>query len=142
MTEITNSSRTTRLPHEQLATSGFTLLTVSRPGYDSTPVTVGRSAQEAADALVALLDELEIETVSVIGISAGGPTALALAKRHPARVRSVLLEAAITLPWDEAVKRPARLLFGRHLIWFGRSADRVRDKRLSFLRGTVEEQVS
>jgi hypothetical protein len=53
-------SRDTRLSHEKLASAGFTLLTPSRPGYDTTPAAVGRTAQDAADALAALLDTLAI----------------------------------------------------------------------------------
>ena len=43
---------------ERLAGEGFSVLTPSRPGYDDTPSSVGRTAEEAADALAALLDAL------------------------------------------------------------------------------------
>src|SRR5215212_11086124 len=76
-------SRNTRLSHEKLVLDHFAVLTPSRPGYDSTPAEVGRTAQAAADALVALLDTLAIPAVSVIGISAGGPTAIAFAQQYP-----------------------------------------------------------
>jgi pimeloyl-ACP methyl ester carboxylesterase len=112
-------SRDTRLSHERLAQVGFTVLTPSRPGYDDTPASVGRSAQTAADALAGLLDSLGIAQVSTIGISAAGPTALAFAQRHPQRARGVILESAVTTAWDETVKRGARLVFGRveRLTW-------------------------
>jgi pimeloyl-ACP methyl ester carboxylesterase len=112
-------SRDTRLSHERLTHVGFTVLTPSRPGYDDTPATVGRSAQAAADAMAALLDRLGIAQVSAIGISAAGPTALAFAQRHPERTRGAILESAVTTPWDETVKRGARLAFGRmeRLTW-------------------------
>ena len=74
-------SRETRLSHEKLSEHGFSVLTPSRPGYDSTPAEVGKSAQAAADALAALLDTLQISTVDVIGISAAGPTALAFVQQ-------------------------------------------------------------
>jgi pimeloyl-ACP methyl ester carboxylesterase len=61
-------SRDSRLSHEQLTREGFSVLTPSRPGYDATPRDVGRTAQEAADALAALLDALHIPVVDVIGI--------------------------------------------------------------------------
>jgi len=106
-------SRDTRLSHERLAQHGFSILTPSRPGYDSTPSSVGKSAQAAADALAALLDSLQISAVDVIGISAAGPTALAFAQRHPSRTRKLVLESAVTTDWDEKTKRRSRLGFGR-----------------------------
>src|SRR5215475_14558096 len=78
-------SRETRLSHEKLIEHGFSVPTPSRPGYDSTPSEVGKSAQAAADALAALLDMLHIATADVIGISAAGLTALAFAQQHPSR---------------------------------------------------------
>ena len=108
-------SRESRLSHERLIEHGFSVLTPSRPGYDSTPSEVGRTAQEAADALAALMDMLQIPVADVIGISASGPTALALALRHPSRIRKLVMESTVTTVWpdDQEVKRGARLLFGR-----------------------------
>lgn len=108
-------SRESRLSHERLTEHGFSVLTPSRPGYDSTPSEVGRTAQEAADALALLLDMLQIPTADVIGISASGPTALAFALRHPSRTRKLLMESTVTTVWpeDTKTKRRARLLFGR-----------------------------
>lgn len=108
-------SRESRLSHERLIEHGFSVLTPSRPGYDSTPSEVGRTAQEAADALAALMDMLQIPVADVIGISASGPTALALALRHSSRIRKLVMESTVTTAWpdDQEVKRGARLLFGR-----------------------------
>ena len=106
-------SRDTRLSHERLIAHGFSVLTPSRPGYDSTPSSTGRTAQAAADALATLLDTLKITAVDVIGISAAGPTALAFAQRHPGRIRKLILESAMTTDWDEQTKRRSRLGFGR-----------------------------
>ena len=105
-------SRESRLSHEKLAEHGFSILTPSRPGYDSTPSEVGKSAQAAADALAALLDTLQISTVDVIGISAAGPTALAFVQQHPSRVRKLILESAVATDWDEQTKRRTRIGFG------------------------------
>src|SRR3970040_928827 len=92
-------SRASRLSHEHLTEHGFSVLTPSRPGYDDTPANVGKTAQAAADALAALLDTLQIPMADVIGISAAGPTALAFAQRHPGKIRKLILESAVTLPW-------------------------------------------
>ncbi len=106
-------SRETRLSHEKLTEHGFSVLTPSRPGYDSTPSEVGTTAQAAADAIAALLDTLQISVVDVIGISAAGPTALAFVQQHPGRVHKVVLESAVATDWDDQTKRRSRIGFGR-----------------------------
>jgi pimeloyl-ACP methyl ester carboxylesterase len=105
-------SRDTRLSHEKLTEHGFSVLTPSRPGYDSTPSDVGKSAQAAADALAALLDTLQISVVDIIGISAAGPTALAFVQQYPNRVHKLILESAVATDWDGRIKRVARIGFG------------------------------
>jgi pimeloyl-ACP methyl ester carboxylesterase len=75
---------------------GYQLIIPSRPGYGRTPSSTGKRAEAFADALVSLLDHLQLDQVIVVGISAGGPTALQLAGRHPARVSKVMLQNAAT----------------------------------------------
>jgi pimeloyl-ACP methyl ester carboxylesterase len=106
-------SRDTRLSHEKLALHGYSVLTPSRPGYDSTPSSIGRTAQEAADALAELITELQVPIVDVIGISAAGPTALAFAQHHPEKLRKLILESAVTTRWGDEIKILSRLGFGR-----------------------------
>ena len=106
-------SRETRLSHERLIEHGFSVLTPSRPGYDSTASEVGTTAQAAADAIAALLDTLQISVVDMIGISAAGPTALAFVQQHPGRVRKLVLESAVATDWEEQIKRRSRIGFGR-----------------------------
>jgi len=105
-------SRDTRLSHEKLALHGYSVLTPSRPGYDSTPSSIGRTAQEAADALAELITELQVPIVDVIGISAAGPTALAFAQHHPEKLRKLILESAVTTRWGDEIKILSRLGFG------------------------------
>jgi pimeloyl-ACP methyl ester carboxylesterase len=59
---------------DPLMEAGFNVLTPSRPGYGRTPLKVGLSAAQAAEALVTYLDSLQIPSCAVIGISGGGPT--------------------------------------------------------------------
>ncbi|HEY7417480.1 MAG TPA: alpha/beta hydrolase [Ktedonobacteraceae bacterium] len=75
---------------------GYQLIVPSRPGYGKTPSSTGKRAEAFADALVSLLDHLQLDRVIVVGISAGGPTALQLAGRHPERVSKVILQNAAT----------------------------------------------
>lgn len=107
-----------------LLAAGFSLLIPSRPGYGQTPMTVGPTAVAAADAMIGLLDALQIEQVAVIAISAGGPTGLHLAARHPQRVTHLILESAVTKRWltpADPLYRMARRLFNPRMekyTWF------------------------
>lgn len=90
---------------EAINAGGLRLLRVSRPGYLRTPIEVGRTPAEQADAYVALLDELGIDRVAVMGISGGGPSGLELAARHPDRVWALvhLMGVSATMPpFDES----------------------------------------
>jgi pimeloyl-ACP methyl ester carboxylesterase len=71
--------------------NNFKIIAPSRPGYLGTPLDSGRTPEEQADALAALLDALQISRIPVIGASAGGPSSYLLAARHPDKV-SCLLE--------------------------------------------------
>src|SRR6266516_460086 len=75
---------------------GYQLIIPSRPGYGNTPSSTGRTAEAFADALIALLDQLQLEQLIVLGISAGGCTALQLAGRAPSRVSKLILQNAVT----------------------------------------------
>ncbi len=79
-----------------LLAAGFSILTPSRPGYGGTPLSVGKTAPEAADAMAALMDTLGISSAKVIAESCGGPTAIYLAARHHECVRGLILEEAVS----------------------------------------------
>ncbi len=81
-----------------LVESGFRVLTPSRPGYGRTPLECGRSAAQAAEALVGMLDSLGIQKCSLLAISGGGPTGIALAAGFPQRFERLVLAAAISRP--------------------------------------------
>lgn len=72
------------------------VIAVSRPGYLGTPLSVGASPEEQADLYAVLLDKLGIESVAVAAVSAGGPSALQFAIRHPARCRALILVSTCT----------------------------------------------
>jgi pimeloyl-ACP methyl ester carboxylesterase len=81
---------------ERLAEEGLDSIVFSRPGYLGTPLSVGRTFAEQADAAMALLDCLRIDTAAVVGISGGGPVALQIALRHPQRTTGLAMIAAVT----------------------------------------------
>ena len=75
----------------------FKFISVSRPGYLRTPLDVGRTYEEQADAFAALLDALNIQQAAIIGVSSGGPAALQFALRHPGRCWGLVMMAAMSL---------------------------------------------
>jgi pimeloyl-ACP methyl ester carboxylesterase len=74
----------------------FRYIIPSRPGYLRTPLSVGKTPKEQAEAFAALLDSLKIDNVAVIGGSGGGPSAIEFAALYPERCVALVLEAAIT----------------------------------------------
>jgi pimeloyl-ACP methyl ester carboxylesterase len=82
--------------NEALLAAGFSILTPSRPGYGKTPLSLGKTAPEAAEAIVGLMDRLGISNANVIAESSGGLTAIYLAARHPEQVRKLVLEEAVS----------------------------------------------
>jgi pimeloyl-ACP methyl ester carboxylesterase len=98
---------------EPFTQAGLGSIAVSRPGYLRTPISVGRSAAEQADALTAVLDALQIEKVAVQGVSGGGPSANQFAARHPDRCMALFLTCAVSaaypivIPgWSKIVMTP------------------------------------
>ncbi|GAA3293567.1 alpha/beta hydrolase [Dactylosporangium vinaceum] len=91
------------LGEESFAAAGWSVLAPSRPGYGRTALPGDGSLVRYTDAVRALCDELGIARVAaVVGISGGGPAAIALAARHPDLVqRLVLISAVGPLPWPD-----------------------------------------
>lgn len=126
---------------ETVYDDNFTYIVPSRPGYLRTPLDSGRTPAEQADAFAALLDELQVDQVTVFGGSGGGPSALEFARRHSDRTISLVLYAPVsqTLDWAAAGLPPPSSLematdtmFGigflewaytRPLIWFPEKMD-------------------
>jgi 2-hydroxy-6-oxonona-2,4-dienedioate hydrolase len=84
-----------------LAERGFRVIAMSRFGYLRTPLRAESSAAAQADAHACLLDALEIPRAAVLGGSAGSPSSVQLALRHPERVSAlVLVVPALFVPRD------------------------------------------
>ena len=82
-----------------LVEEGYSILTVSRPGYLQTPFQA-LSYEQQADQYIELLDKLKIKKVVPIGASAGGPLALNLANKYPDRTQALIMEAGISTVYD------------------------------------------
>jgi pimeloyl-ACP methyl ester carboxylesterase len=75
---------------------GFRVVAVSRPGYLGTPQASGSTPEEQADLFAALLDALDIEKAFAVAVSAGGPSAIQFALRHPGRCKGLILVSCCT----------------------------------------------
>jgi pimeloyl-ACP methyl ester carboxylesterase len=75
---------------EELAEKGYQAIWYHRRGYNGKPTGPADVPEQARD-IVKILDELEISKAHVVGHSAGGLYALALAMEAPDRLSSVVL---------------------------------------------------
>jgi pimeloyl-ACP methyl ester carboxylesterase len=110
-----------------LCDDGFRVLSPSRPGYPGTPLTSGRTVEEQADLLAALLDTLHIDRVGLFAASAGAPVAYAFAARHPDRVWALVSVAGVSLPnpnWRPST--PVRRFFVNKVV-----------QKIAYLTGSV-----
>ena len=91
-----------------LAQRGIHVIAMSRFGYLRTPMPADASAAAQADAHVCLLDALGIRRAAVMGGSAGAPSALQMALRHPDRVSALILLVPLAYkPPTQADSAPA-----------------------------------
>jgi 2-hydroxy-6-oxonona-2,4-dienedioate hydrolase len=113
-----------------LVQQGVRVIAMSRFGYLRTSRPADASPEAQADAHVCLLDALGIPTAAVMGVSAGGPSAMQTAIRHPDRVSALVLVVPIAYkPGTVADSAPPvsdekdalllRLLGSDFLFWTG-----------------------
>jgi 2-hydroxy-6-oxonona-2,4-dienedioate hydrolase len=134
-----------------LTQHGVRVIAMSRFGYLRTPRPVDASPEAQADAHVCLLDALGIQRAAVMGVSAGGPSAMQTAIRHPDRVSALALVVPIAWkPGDVAAtaapisdRKDAlllRLLGSDFLFWAGLRL--ARDQLVRHVLATPPEQVA
>lgn len=134
-----------------LAEHGIRVIAMSRFGYLRTPMPADASPAAQADAHVCLLDALGIRQAGVLGLSAGGPSAMQTAIRHPDRVSALVLvvpiaykpgtladSATLMPPWAE--KMLMRLIGSDFLFWAGLQV--ARDQVIRYVLATPPEQVA
>lgn len=108
-----SNSRET-LWHKGFDKTRFLLVTPSRPGYGKTPLATFSQPKEAAALVASMLEKLGLEKAIVVGISAGGLTAIELAARFPEKVEKLILLSAVTRKWlspEEDMYRKGKKLF-------------------------------
>lgn len=94
---------------------GLHIIAMSRFGYLRTPLPAEASAAAQGDAHACLLDALKVRRAAIVGASAGAPSALQFALRHPQRCSAlVLLVPAVYVPRagnEPSLRTPAATRF-------------------------------
>jgi len=134
-----------------LAQQGIRVIAMSRFGYLRTPMPADASPAAQADAHVCLLDALGIRQAGVVGGSAGAPSAMQMAIRHPDRVSALVLLVPLAYkpgavadsapplsPWAE--KLQLRLIGSDFVFWTALHV--ARDQVLKVVLATPPEQVT
>lgn len=100
--------------YNALVEQGFSIITPSRAGYGNTSKEIGEDLSTACRYYLQLLNELKITKVHVLAVSAGGPTGLYFASKYPDRVKSIILQCAVTKRWlttEDKEYKAAQILF-------------------------------
>jgi pimeloyl-ACP methyl ester carboxylesterase len=114
----TPGSRLSRHPDESLVrAAGVRLITVDRPGYGLSDPRPGRRLLDWPADVAALAGALRLERFALVGVSGGGPHALACAYASGERVTAVALIGGAG-PMDDAAAR-------RRMMWVNRVALRL-----------------
>ena len=118
----------------------FRTLVVDQPGYGKSdkPEVKGNYFTFAADALAALLDELGIGRVHLVGNSLGGGTAVRFALSNPGRAGRLVLMGPGGLSLNVFAPDPTEGV--RRLAEFGAPPGPSREKMAAFLRTLVFDQ--
>jgi pimeloyl-ACP methyl ester carboxylesterase len=134
-----------------LAEQGVHVIAVSRFGYLRTPRPADASPPAQADAHVCVLDALGLPRAAVLGGSAGAPSALQAAIRHPDRVSALVLLVPIAYkpgsvadsapPYSDAFDAVLVRLLGSDVLFWS-ALHVARDAVVRHVLATPPEQVA
>jgi pimeloyl-ACP methyl ester carboxylesterase len=97
---------------------GFRVIAPSRFGYLGSSLPPGGMPADQADADALLLDALGIDRAAMVGFSAGGPSVIQFALRHPDRTSGLILFGSALPGKAGRPPRPvAQLLFTDPVFW-------------------------
>ncbi|MFX3636983.1 MAG: alpha/beta fold hydrolase [Candidatus Pristimantibacillus sp.] len=102
------------LGYREFTERGYSIITPSRPGYGNTSKEAGANITVACEAYCELLDYLNISQVHIVAVSAGGPSGIHFAAGYPHRVKSLILESAVSHTWltpNDRAYKAAQFMF-------------------------------
>jgi pimeloyl-ACP methyl ester carboxylesterase len=122
-----SSRREARLMHVDAVAAGARIIAPDRPGYGDSDDAPGRTMADWAEDCVALIEGLALKRFAIIGVSGGGPYALACARHLPERLPDQLGASTLVCPLgaiyrDDLLSQMnpaarASLLIGRQPAW-------------------------
>jgi pimeloyl-ACP methyl ester carboxylesterase len=83
------------LLHDEAARQGIRVIAADRPGFGASDSLAQRRLSDWAEDIATLADALSIDQMGIIGLSGGGPYALACAHRLPHRISTVSLVCSL-----------------------------------------------
>ncbi len=91
----------------------FRLITPSRPGYGNTPLDNHKKPDEASKLMISLINLFDFDKIIIVGISAGGLTAISIASALGKKVDRLVLISAVSKKW--LTKKNSRFLISKLL---------------------------
>jgi pimeloyl-ACP methyl ester carboxylesterase len=121
--------------------AAFRYIFVSRFGYLRSPLPGDGSPEAQADLYASLLDSLAIPEAAILGVSAGGPSALQFAIRHPQRCSALVLLVPATFAPGGAGIHPSSAGLTRFLADTILTSDFAFWLMIHLARGTIIENI-
>jgi pimeloyl-ACP methyl ester carboxylesterase len=111
---------------QTIGSSAYRYIAISRPGYLDTPITSGKSPEEQADLIAALLDTLNIAKAGIMAISGGGPGAVQFGLRHSDQCAGLILVSTCADKMDVPIPFSFKIM--KYLARWSWFANRFRSK--------------
>lgn len=89
---------------------GYTFISVSRFGYLRSPFLPESTVENQAALYANLLDHLGINEVIILGVSAGGPSAIQFAHDYPDRSSALILVSAVSLFMGDEIPLSTKII--------------------------------
>jgi pimeloyl-ACP methyl ester carboxylesterase len=124
---------------QTIGDTGYRYIAITRPGYLGTPLSSGKSPEQQADLIAALLDSLGIAKAGVLAVSGGGPSALHFGLRHSARCTGLVLVSTCATRIDTPIPFSFKIVqFLVRCPWF---ADRFRKRAEKDLEAAARRSI-